>query len=159
MRIRVLLAGGVLALFMAALAAPSAQQPGAPAQSSPAGAAAATPAPQAASVNQGAQYKAVLDKYCVTCHNDRARTGGLTLQDLDVTNLPAHGETWEKVIRRVDAGMMPPQGMPRPDAATQSGMITWVKATLDRAAAERPNPGRALLRRLNRAEYANAVRD
>ena len=64
-----------------------------------------------------ATQRAVLDKYCVTCHNDKLRTGGLSLQGADLSNLPKNAEVWEKVIRKVRAGAMPPQGMPRPDAA------------------------------------------
>ncbi len=102
---------------------------------------------------------AVLNKYCVACHSDKLRTGGLSLQGADLSNVPAHAETWEKVIRKLRTGSMPPQGMPRPDQATADGLATYLEDSLDRAAAAQPNPGRAAMHRLNRAEYANAIRD
>src|SRR5688572_13083230 len=104
-------------------------------------------------------HRAVLNQYCVTCHNQRARAGDLTLDDLDLSQVPAHAEVWEKVVRKLRVGMMPPQGMPRPDETTQRALIAWLETTLDRAAAGRPNPGRPTVHRLNRAEYANAIRD
>ena len=105
------------------------------------------------------QYKALVDTYCVTCHNDRLRTGGLALDTVDLSNVPAHADVLEKVVRKVRARMMPPQGMPRPDSAAMDAFATWLETSLDRAAAASPNPGRTLLHRLNRAEYANAIRD
>ncbi len=104
-------------------------------------------------------FRAVIDKYCVTCHNDKAKTGGLTLENLDLDRIPADADIWEKVIRKVRVGMMPPQGLPRPDQATRDGLISWLQTTLDRASAANPNPGRPLVHRLNRTEYANAIRD
>ena len=106
-----------------------------------------------------ATQRALLDKYCVTCHSDKARTGGLTLQTLDLNRVPDQAETWEKVIRKLRVGAMPPQGMPRPDKAAVDGLATYLETSLDRAYAANPNPGRAIMHRLNRAEYANAVRD
>lgn len=106
-----------------------------------------------------AAQRAVLDKYCVTCHSDKARTGGLSLQSLDLAKVPDAAETWEKVIRKLRVGAMPPQGMPRPDKATADGLATFIETSLDRAYAANPNPGPAIMHRLNRAEYANAVRD
>jgi mono/diheme cytochrome c family protein len=103
--------------------------------------------------------RALVDQYCVTCHNQRARTGGLALDLPGLADVPAHAETWEKVVRRVDAGMMPPAGMPRPDEAARRALVAALEATLDRAARSEPNPGRPLVHRLNRAEYANAIRD
>jgi mono/diheme cytochrome c family protein len=106
-----------------------------------------------------ANPQALVDQYCLTCHNDRTNAGGLTLQGLSVADAPAHADAWEKVVRRVGAGMMPPSGAPRPDAAARTRLVSWLEGTLDRAAAASPNPGRPLAHRLNRAEYANAVRD
>ena len=97
--------------------------------------------------------------YCATCHSDRTRSGELSLEHADLTDIPTHAEMWEKVIRKVRAGMMPPAGMPRPDAATLDAFVTHLEATIDRAAAATPRPGRTALHRLNRAEYANAIRD
>src|SRR5262249_55031773 len=102
---------------------------------------------------------AVLNKYCVTCHSDKARTGGLTLEHADLVNIPKGAPTWEKVIRKVRAGMMPPPGMPRPDKATLDGFSAYLETSLDKAAVPQPKPGRATVHRLNRTEYANAIRD
>ena len=103
--------------------------------------------------------RATIDKYCVTCHNQRLRTGGLALDVPDLANMPAHADVWENVIRKVRAGMMPPAGLPRPDEAARRALVASLEATLDQAARANPNPGRPLAHRLNRAEYANAVRD
>ena len=100
-----------------------------------------------------------VDTYCVTCHNARARTGGLALDGPELADVSAHAEVWEQVVRKVRAGMMPPAGMPRPDEGARRGLVARVEAVLDRAALESPDPGRPLAHRLNRAEYANAIRD
>jgi cytochrome c551/c552 len=105
----------------------------------------------------GAQ--AVVDRYCVTCHNARVKIGGLSLEGLDPAQAGRQPETWEKVVRKVRTGMMPPANAPRPDRATLDGLATRIEASIDRAAAAAPNPGAPVLHRLNRAEYANAVRD
>jgi len=103
--------------------------------------------------------RSAVDKYCVTCHNQRLKTGGLTLDTPDLANVAAHSDVWEKVIRKVEAGMMPPAGVPRPDAAARKALVDNLEGVLDRAAKASPNPGRPLVHRLNRAEYANAIRD
>jgi mono/diheme cytochrome c family protein len=105
------------------------------------------------------QYAALVKQYCVTCHNERAKTGGLVLSTLDMSNIQPDAEVWERVLRKLRAGAMPPQGSRRPDQASYDGMVNWLEAELDRGAVEHPNPGRPLLHRLNRTEYANAVRD
>ena len=102
---------------------------------------------------------AVLKTYCVTCHNDRAKTGGLTFEHADLTDIPKGAPTWEKLIRKVRAGMMPPPGMPRPDKATLDSFSAFFETSLDQAAVLKPQPGRATVHRLNRTEYANAIRD
>jgi len=102
--------------------------------------------------------RAVLDKYCVTCHNQRARTGGLALDSLDPAHVDVQPAVWEAVVRKLRTRTMPPQGMPRPDDAAVASMTSWLTEALDRAASA-PNPGRPLLRRLNRAEYGNVIRD
>jgi mono/diheme cytochrome c family protein len=125
-------------------------------------AATSRPAPASARVTTtgpATQYRALLDQYCVTCHNERLKTAGLMLDKLDVSDPSAGSEVWEKVIRKVRVGMMPPQGAPRPDPATQRELVSWLETKLDGAAAIRPDPGRPLAHRLNRAEYANAIRD
>jgi hypothetical protein len=99
----------------------------------------------------------------VGCHNTRQKAQGATpiaLDELDVTDVPAHAEQWEKVILKLRAGLMPPMGMPRPDRAAIDAFSSWLENEIDRAAANNPNPGRTEpLHRLNRAEYQNAVRD
>jgi len=105
----------------------------------------------------------VVNQYCVGCHNSRATTSatasGVVLDRAELTRVAADGAMWEKVIRKLRAGAMPPSGMPRPDAATQHALVSFLETTLDRKAAEHPNPGRHLPHRLNRAEYENAIRD
>jgi hypothetical protein len=103
--------------------------------------------------------RALLDKYCVVCHNERARTANLQLDKVDLANIPQNAEVLEKVVRKLRGGAMPPQGMPRPDKATLDNLVSWLETSLDRAAAANPNPGRAIAHRLNRTEYANAIRE
>jgi mono/diheme cytochrome c family protein len=103
--------------------------------------------------------RALVDKYCVTCHNQRTKTGGLVLDTIDLASPAAGAETWEKVIRKVRGGMMPPVGMPRPDKAALDGFASYLETSIDAFAAAHPNPGRTVLHRLNRAEYGNAIRD
>jgi hypothetical protein len=102
---------------------------------------------------------ATVDKYCTGCHNERLKSGGLALDRVDYSDVAAGAGVWEKAIKKVRVGMMPPQGAPQPDAATRGQLVGWLTESLDRAAALKPNPGRPVLHRLNRAEYANAVRD
>ena len=106
-----------------------------------------------------ADARATVDKYCVTCHSDRAKAGGLTLANMDYSDVAAHAGVWEKAVKKMRVGMMPPQGAAQPDAATRTALVSWLTTSLDQAAAAKPNPGRPVLHRLNRAEYANAVRD
>jgi uncharacterized protein DUF1592/uncharacterized protein DUF1588/uncharacterized protein DUF1587/uncharacterized protein DUF1585/uncharacterized protein DUF1595/cytochrome c len=103
------------------------------------------------------QHKATIDQYCVTCHNQRLKTGGLSLDTLDIANVHANAETWENVVRKLRVGAMPPHGVRRPDQNTTAGLIAWLEGELDRTSTR--SPGRPVLRRLNRAEYANAIRD
>ena len=104
-------------------------------------------------------YRAVLERYCVTCHNERLKTAGLMLDKADVENVTVQAPLWEKVIRKLRSGAMPPAGLPRPEKSTYHSFVTYLETTIDTAAAAKPNPGRPALHRLNRAEYANAVRD
>jgi mono/diheme cytochrome c family protein len=106
-----------------------------------------------------AQERALLDKYCVTCHNEKLKTAGLMLDRADIHHVGANAETFEKVVMKLRGGMMPPPGLPRPDAATLDGLATSLENELDRAYFSKINPGRVGIHRLNRAEYANAVRD
>jgi hypothetical protein len=103
------------------------------------------------------QHKATIDQYCVTCHNERLKTGGLALDGLDLANVHAQAETWENVVRKLRVGAMPPHGARRPDPKTTDSLIAWLENELDRTSTR--SPGRPVLRRLNRAEYANAIRD
>ena len=104
--------------------------------------------------------RAVLDRYCVTCHSQRLRTAGLALDSLDVTKPGANPDVWERVIAKLRAGSMPPPGRPRPDVATCHTVASWLEAELDRAWTVNPNPGRiSAVHRLNRTEYNNAIRD
>jgi hypothetical protein len=103
---------------------------------------------------------ALLNRYCVTCHNERLKTGGMVLQPADLSRVPETAETWEKVIRKLRAGAMPPPGAPKPDAESAGALLTFLETELDRAAAANPRAGRMpLLHRLSRTEYENAVRD
>jgi len=104
-------------------------------------------------------HRAVLDKYCVTCHSDRLRTAGLSLQALDVARPGDAPDAWEKVIRKLRSGTMPPVGMPRPTPDAATALVAHLETSLDRATALQPNPGRSVLRRLTRTEYRNAIRD
>jgi Protein of unknown function (DUF1592)/Protein of unknown function (DUF1588)/Protein of unknown function (DUF1585)/Protein of unknown function (DUF1587)/Protein of unknown function (DUF1595)/Planctomycete cytochrome C len=101
----------------------------------------------------------LLNQYCVTCHSDKLKTANLSLQSADINTAGDHPEIWEQVIRKLRAGMMPPPGMPRPPLATYEQLRDWLEAEIDRKAAQHPNPGSVVLHRLNRTEYANAVRD
>src|SRR5262245_46858912 len=111
------------------------------------------PAPPASTASD------VIGKYCITCHNSRLKTAGLALDSLDLAQAGGHAEVWEKVATKLRTHEMPPPGRPRPDAETYVSVGHAVEAALDAAAAATPNPGRVAVHRLNRAEYANAIRD
>ncbi|HZI80909.1 MAG TPA: DUF1592 domain-containing protein [Vicinamibacterales bacterium] len=127
--------------------APRALEPAAAAQSRPAPA------------GDTAALRATVDTYCVTCHNQRLNTGGLSLDGMSLAEAPAHADIWEKVVRKVRGGMMPPAGVPRPSAEASTALVSHLETSLDRAARVSPNPGRPLAHRLNRSEYAYAIRD
>src|SRR5262245_14663469 len=117
-------------------------------------------APQTPSAsNSAAPYRALLDQYCVTCHNERAKTAGLMLDKMDLERGADGAETWEKVVRKLRGGMMPPQGRPRPANDDIYKFVSWLETSLDRAGAAKPDLGRAAIHRLNRTEYGNAIRD
>src|SRR5262245_43401676 len=110
-----------------------------------------------------AAQKAIVTQYCMTCHSDKAKAAGMdsarkiNFDTLDIAHLEKNAETWELIVRKLRAGMMPPSGMKRPDAATYKGFITWIENELDRnAIVYTPPPG---LHRLNRTEYANVIKD
>jgi mono/diheme cytochrome c family protein len=103
--------------------------------------------------------RAFVNQYCVSCHNTRLKTGGLALDAIDPANIAHNAETWEKVVRKLRTGAMPPFGARRSDEATSRHVVDWLEAELDRSATAHPNPGRPALHRLNRAEYANSIKD
>src|SRR3954462_15892337 len=112
------------------------------------------PAPTAA-----AAHRDTLQVYCVGCHSGPTPFAGLNLEPMDFNNLEQNGAIWEKLIRKLRGRQMPPAGMPRPDEATYDALVAFMESGRDRLAEVKPNPGRATLHRLNRTEYANAVRD
>jgi len=118
--------------------------------------------PDVGAANVGAAFRrpeAVVDQYCVSCHNDKLKTGNLSLEHISIDRAGVDAETLEKVIRKVRAGLMPPAGAKRPDRATLDAFAGSIESAIDRTAAGNPNPGKAPLHRMNRAEYANAIRD
>ena len=119
----------------------------------------ATATARTATVVSPDKVRALLDQYCVTCHNDRLKTANLSLQGLDVTQAADHAELWEKVIRKLRAGVMPPPDLPRPALSDYEAVRDWLETEIDRHASARTNPGSVVLHRLNRTEYANAIRD
>ena len=108
-----------------------------------------------------ATYRQVLDRYCAGCHNERLLSGNLTLDrnSVDITRIGSGGDVWEKVLQKLQTQAMPPPGRPRPDAETYHAFAAWLESSLDAVAAADPNPGRPTIHRLNRLEYANAIRD
>ena len=135
----------------------------------------AAPSAEAVAASDSASHRALLDRYCVTCHNEgmvngrgraasplvgQLRAVGLTLDTLDLAEVGSHADAWEKVVRKLRGGVMPPAGRPRPDAAELEAFLTWLEGELDGAWAETRDPGRtATFHRLNRTEYRNAIRD
>ena len=104
--------------------------------------------------------QALVNRYCLTCHNDRSLRGGLSLEGAPLDDIAGHPDVWERALRKLRAGAMPPDGSPRPDDAAYAGLRTYLETELDTLAATEPNPGRTdTFRRLNRTEYRNAVRD
>jgi hypothetical protein len=115
--------------------------------------------PSSASPPPASTHRILLNRYCVTCHNERLRTANLSLDKADVENPSAGAEVWEKVVRKLRTRAMPPAGAPRPEESSYDSLATYLETSLDRAAAARPNPGRPAVHRLNRAEYTNAIHD
>ena len=146
-----------LALALYASAAPAAAQAPSAAAVSVQPAAQAPTEPPAGT--DASMWRAVLDRYCVTCHNERLLTGNLALDDIGMEHVGADAEVWEKVLQKLRTQAMPPPRRPRPDAETYGAFATWLETALDRAAAAEPNPGRPTIHRLNRLEYTNAIRD
>jgi len=113
----------------------------------------------AAVAQPGKDQRVLLDRYCVTCHNQRVRTANLALDTLAVDDVGGNAQLWEKVLLKVRTGAMPPPSMPRPDKIAVDAFSSWLETALDRASTANPNPGRVAVHRLNHTEYANAVRD
>jgi mono/diheme cytochrome c family protein len=103
--------------------------------------------------------RAMIEKYCIGCHNAKLKTAGLAFDVANLERIGDHPDFWEKVARKLRTGEMPPAGMPRPDKAAYASVTAELEAALDAAAAAKPNPGRVPVHRLNRAEYAAAIRD
>src|SRR5689334_9908799 len=101
----------------------------------------------------------LVKQYCFGCHNDRAKVGGLSLEHVDLADAGSQADVWERVVRKLQSGQMPPVGRPRPDAAAVKSFVATLEGALDRAAAAKPNAGRPVTHRLTRTEYGNAVRD
>ncbi len=119
-----------------------------------------TSAQSPAAKDYGRTGRTVLDKSCVSCHNERVKTANLMLDRVDFANPSANPEVWEKVMRKVHTGTMPPPNAPQLAPDDRRALLAWLETSLDAAAVKNPNPGRTeTLRRLNRTEYRNAVRD
>jgi hypothetical protein len=113
-----------------------------------------------AGLSPNSSHRQFLDRYCTACHNERLKSGGLSLVQVDLSRLGAQPELWEKVARKLRTGVMPPPKMPQPSESDRLAMLTWLETSLDAAAAAKPNSGRTdTLRRLNRTEYQNAIKD
>jgi mono/diheme cytochrome c family protein len=145
----------LLAVGMAACVAAIASVRAMPQQS----AASATTAARVATAAPGAPSRALVDTYCVGCHNARAKVGGLALDGVDLSRPAEHAEVWEKAIRKLRGGLMPPPGSKRPAAADVEAFVASLERALDAASEAHPDPGRVPLHRLNRVEYANAIED
>src|SRR6188474_1318173 len=145
----------VLAAGMTVLTASmylQAQSPGRPTLSGSAapGQAAGRPTLSGSAAPGQAAAQQTLQRYCISCHNERLKTGSLALDGVDLQNIGAHSQVWEKVVTKLRTAAMPPVGRPRPDAATYDAVASWLEGELDRAAASTPNPGvRPPLHRLN----------
>jgi Protein of unknown function (DUF1592)/Protein of unknown function (DUF1588)/Protein of unknown function (DUF1585)/Protein of unknown function (DUF1587)/Protein of unknown function (DUF1595) len=106
-----------------------------------------------------AAQQAMLNRYCVTCHNQKAKTANVMFDTLDLAHVGKDADVWERAVRKLRGGMMPPIGMPKPDQATLNSFVNFLETSLDQAALDSPNPGTVSLHRLNRAEYQNAIKD
>src|SRR4029453_14856349 len=122
----------------------------------------ASPVSQGAPAAQNPAAQAALgtiNQYCVGCHNDRAKTGGVSFQGLTADSIGQHAELFEKAVRKLRGGVMPPPGSKQPDAAAIDSLVGWLEDSLDRGGGHTPIPDQVVLHRLNRKEYSNAIRD
>jgi cytochrome c5 len=104
------------------------------------------------SAASAASARILLDKYCATCHNQRLKTANLTFDAMDLSHVASDGAVWEKAVRKLRGGMMPPPGAPRPDLTAVDSFVSWLETSLDQAAAANPNPGLVPLHRINRVK-------
>lgn len=152
MSLRILLVAGAV-VFAASLSASARQDAGLRSEET-------TPPRNVASSSQPTPARTLVTNYCISCHNQKTRTANLALDTADTVDLVKSAETWEKVIVQLRSRSMPPVRSRRPDGATYDAVASWLEGELDRAAAANPAPGRPpALHRLNRTEYANAIRD
>ncbi len=114
---------------------------------------------QRANTPDTAAQRALIEDYCVSCHNQKSQTAGISFQGLNFNNVGDNLDVWEKALRKMRAGQMPPASAPHPEAPEQKAFVNWLESALDREARLNPNPGRPAVHRLNRAEYSNAIRD
>ena len=152
----------VIVIGAAAILVASAGQPGLQAQrTDPVAGAEQSATRPGGAAGPAVEARALLDSYCVACHNERTRTADLFLEAeaIDVARVGDDAAVWERVVRKLRANAMPPAGRPRPAANEAHALVSWLETELDQAATNRPNPGRSTLHRVNRAEYANAIRD
>src|SRR5262245_27223862 len=117
------------------------------------------PAPAAATTPEADKQLATIKQYCVACHNDRAKTGGVSFEGITSESIGQHADVFEKAVRKLRGRVMPPPGSRQPDGPTADGLVAWLETSLDKAAGQAHVPDRVELHRLNRKEYANAVRD
>jgi mono/diheme cytochrome c family protein len=115
--------------------------------------------PAGAVASAPSEHQALINQYCVTCHNQRAKTAGLTFDTMNLGDVGRDAKIWEEAVRKLRGGMMPPPGARQPERAAVKSFVSWLETTLDRAGAEQPGPGHVALHRMNRTEYANAVEE
>src|SRR5712691_9611979 len=108
---------------------------------------------------QSLPQSTLVKQYCVGCHNQKLTTAGVSFEGLDLAKVGDRADIWERALRKVRSGQMPPPGLPHPAPPASAAFVNWLEDSLDRAAAAKPNPGRPAVHRLNRAEYSNAIRD
>src|SRR5215510_5692636 len=119
----------------------------------------ASPATSAAQTSGADVQLATIKQYCAGCHNDRAKTGGVSFEGITAESIGQHAELFEKAVRKLRGRVMPPPGAKQPEPAAIDSLVAWLETSLDRAAGQAHMPDQVVLHRLNRKEYANAIRD
>src|SRR6187200_26757 len=117
------------------------------------------PAAAAAPAADAEKHLGTIKQYCVACHNDRTKTAGVSFEGMTPASISEHADVFEKAVRKLRGKVMPPPGSRQPDPATADALVAWLETTLDKAAGQAHVPDKIELHRLNRKEYANAVRD